>query len=91
MAALTLSQNAPGVQPINVGTGQGYSVLEMIRAFEGASGREIPYVVTDRRPGDIATSLADPARAAETLDWRATRTLDDMCRDAWAWQRGRNR
>lgn len=91
LAALALTGDTPGVQPINVGTGQGYSVLEMIRAFETASGREIPYVITDRRPGDIAASLADPSRAAERLGWRATRSLEDMCRDAWAWQRGRNR
>ena len=91
LAALTLTGETPGVQPINVGTGTGYSVLEMIRAFETASGRVIPYVVTDRRPGDIATSLADPTRATKILNWQARRTLEDMCRDVWAWQRGRNR
>ncbi len=91
LAALNLTGAETGVQPINVGTGRGYSVLDMIRAFEAASGRDIPYVITDRRPGDIAASLADPARAAAVLGWHATRTLDDMCRDAWAWQRGRNR
>lgn len=91
LAALYLTGEKSGVQAINVGTGRGYSVLEMIRAFKAASGRDIPYVLTDRRPGDIATSLADPSRAADMLNWRATRGLDDMCQDAWAWQRGRNR
>lgn len=91
LAALALTGAETGVQPINVGTGRGYSVLEMIRAFETASGREIPFVITDRRAGDIARSLADPARAAAKLGWQARRDLEDMCRDAWAWQRGRNR
>ncbi len=91
LAALDLTGQGPGVEALNLGTGQGYSVLEMIRAFEAASGREVPFVITDRRPGDIATSLADPSRAADRMGWRATRGLEDMCRDAWAWQRGRNR
>lgn len=91
LAALGLTGEGPGVHAINVGTGQGYSVLEMVRAFERASGRRIPYVITDRRPGDIATSLADPSRAAERMNWRAERGLQDMCDDAWAWQQGRNR
>ena len=91
LAALTLTGAGPGVHAINVGTGQGYSVMEMIRAFEAASGREIPYVITNRRQGDIAASLADPSRAAERLNWRAARGLDEMCRDAWAWQRRRNK
>ncbi len=89
--ALDLTGRAPGVHAINVGTGRGYSVLEMIRAFAAASGAEIPYAITDRRPGDVATSLADPSLAAERLGWRAEHDIDRMCRDAWAWQRGRNR
>jgi len=91
LAALGLTGEGPGVQAINVGTGQGYSVLEMIRTFERVSGTKVPYTVTARRPGDIATSLADPGLAAERLGWRAARGLDDMCADAWRWQRGRNR
>jgi len=91
LAALDLTGTAPGVEALNLGTGQGYSVMEMIRAFEAASGREVPFVITGRRPGDIATSLADPSAAQARMGWRATRGLDDMCRDAWAWQRGRNR
>ena len=91
LAALDLTGRAGGVEAINLGTGQGYSVMDMIRAFEAASGREVPFVIADRRPGDVAVSLADPSRAAERMGWRAERGLDDMCRDAWAWQRGRNR
>jgi UDP-glucose 4-epimerase len=90
LAALALTGRETGVQAINVGTGQGYSVLEMIAAFETAAGRKIPFVITDRRPGDIARSLADPARAHDRLGWQAGRGLDEMCRDAWAWQRNRN-
>lgn len=91
LAALALTGVGPGVHAINVGTGRGYSVLEMIRAFEAASGKSVPFQVTARRPGDIATSLADPTRAHDQLNWQATRDLEDMCRDAWAWQRGRNK
>ena len=90
LAALDLTGEGPGVQAINVGTGQGYSVMEMIRAFEAASGKDVPFVITDRRPGDIATSVANPEKAKSLMGWQATRNLDDMCRDAWAWQRGRN-
>jgi UDP-glucose 4-epimerase len=90
LAALELTGTDMGVDAINVGTGQGYSVLEMVQAFEAASGRSVPYVITDRRPGDIATSLADPTRAADRLSWTAERGLDDMCADTWRWQRSRN-
>jgi UDP-glucose 4-epimerase len=71
---------------LNLGTGQGYSVLEMVRAFEQASGRPVPYRITDRRPGDIATCYADPAGAARVLDWRAAKGLEEMCADHWRWQ-----
>lgn len=91
LAALELIMRETGVEAINIGTGQGYSVLDMVRAFEAASGKEIPYVITDRRPGDVATLLADPSRAAERLGWRAERDLSDMCTDAWNWQAGRLR
>ena len=90
LSALELTGKEPGVQAINIGTGQGYSVLEMVRTFEEVSDRKVPVVMTARRPGDIATSLADPALAETRMGWRATRDLKDMCRDAWAWQRGRN-
>lgn len=71
---------------VNLGTGRGYSVLEMVRAFEQASGRPIPYQVTGRRPGDIATCYADPKRAWDVLDWRARKGLAEMCADHWRWQ-----
>ena len=71
----------------NLGTGQGYSVLELVRAFEAASGREIPYDIVARRPGDVAACYADPSLAAERLGWRAQRDLAAMCADSWRWQR----
>lgn len=71
---------------VNLGTGQGYSVLEMIRAFEQASGKSVPYQIVGRRPGDIATCYADPAMASRVLDWRAKRGLAEMCADHWRWQ-----
>lgn len=86
LAALEVTGRGGGVQAINVGTGKGHSVIEMIRAFEKASGENVPYVIADRRSGDTATSLADPERARIRMGWQATRNLDDMCRDAWAWQ-----
>ncbi|MCV2217486.1 UDP-glucose 4-epimerase GalE [Thauera sp. Sel9] len=75
-----------GVTTLNLGTGRGYSVLEMVRAFEQASGREVPFDIVDRRPGDVAACWADPNRAAEVLGWRAERDLAAMCEDAWRWQ-----
>lgn len=68
------------------GTGNGYSVLEMVAAMKKASGRDIPYEVTARRGGDLATVYADPAKAREELGWEAKRGLDEMCADAWRWQ-----
>ena len=76
----------PGVVVYSLGTGRGYSVLEMAAAFAKASGREIPYKIVDRRPGDIATCYADPGKAQRELHWSATRGLEEMCRDAWRWQ-----
>ena len=75
-----------GVRVWNLGSGQGTSVLEMIHAFERASGREIPYEVVDRRPGDLPAFWADPTKAEQELGWRTSRTVDDMCRDTWTWQ-----
>ncbi|MEY3002508.1 MAG: hypothetical protein RLZZ428_883 [Pseudomonadota bacterium] len=77
-------QNSPLIT--NLGTGVGYSVLDMVKAFEKASGRNVPYKLVDRRPGDIATCYADPSYAKETLGWEATRDIEEMCRDAWNWQ-----
>ena len=75
------------VIPINLGTGAGHSVLEVVRAFEAASGQAIPYDVVGRRPGDVAQVWADPSRAQDLLGWRAERSLEEMCADAWRWQR----
>jgi UDP-glucose 4-epimerase len=77
-----------GVLAVNLGTGQGYSVLEMVRAFERASGRKVPYKIVARRPGDIGSVYADPSLAMKVLGWKATRGIDDMCRDGWKWQSG---
>lgn len=71
---------------LNLGTGHGYSVLDMVRAFEWASGRRVPYQIAPRRPGDIATCYADPMQAWHLLDWRAKKDLADMCADHWRWQ-----
>lgn len=68
------------------GTGTGYSVLQMVAAFEKASGRKIPYKIVGRRAGDIAANYADVSLSHRLLGWRATRTLDDMCADTWRWQ-----
>lgn len=71
---------------VNLGTGQGYSVLEMVKAFEAASGRDVPYKIAPRRSGDIAIFYADPKEAEALLGWKAERTLKDMCTDHWRWQ-----
>ncbi|RJQ76341.1 MAG: UDP-glucose 4-epimerase GalE [Desulfobacteraceae bacterium] len=76
----------PGVVIYNLGTGKGYSVLDMIKAFEQASGRKVAYRIVGRRPGDIAICYADPAKAKRELAWEAERGIEDMCRDAWRWQ-----
>ena len=73
---------------VNLGTGNGYSVLEIVRAFEKASGKSVPYKVAPRRPGDVASCYADPGYALKSLGWRAARGLEDMCADAWRWQCG---
>lgn len=73
---------------MNLGTGRGYSVLEMVKAFEAASGRKVAYRIAPRRPGDIAQCYADPTLADELLGWRAERGLAAMCADGWRWQSG---
>jgi UDP-glucose 4-epimerase len=75
-----------GCTAFNLGTGQGYSVLELVRAFEKASGRPVPYQFAPRRPGDVASSYASPTLAAQLLGWQPQRGLDDMCIDSWRWQ-----
>ncbi len=86
LKALEKLQSHVGVVTYNLGTGQGYSVLEMVRAFEEASGQKVPYKICDRRPGDIAACYADPAKAKEELGFVATHTLKEMCEDTWRWQ-----
>ena len=76
-----------GVDIYNLGTGVGYSVLDVVHAFEKASGEKIPYQVTDRRPGDIATCYSDPSKAAKELGWKAERGIEEMCEDSWRWQK----
>lgn len=76
-----------GTEVFNIGTGVGYSVLDMVKAFEKANNIKVPYVITDRRPGDIATCYADSTKAAELLGWKAEKNLEDMCRDTWNWQK----
>ena len=75
-----------GVFICNLGTGHGYSVLDVIHAFEKACGKELPYVIRERRPGDIATCYSSPAKAEKELGWTAEYDLEDMCRDSWNWQ-----
>jgi UDP-glucose 4-epimerase len=86
LAALTRLEKHPGLVTCNLGTGKGYSVLEILRAFERTIGRAIPHRITARRPGDVAEAWADPTRARSELGWVATRGLDEMCVDAWRWQ-----
>ncbi|MDQ6716221.1 MAG: GDP-mannose 4,6-dehydratase, partial [Actinomycetota bacterium] len=84
-----LNKLADSDRPIstwNLGTGTGTSVLQMVAAFERASGRTIPYEVVSRRAGDLPVSFADPSRANAELGWQATRSVDDMCADVWRWQ-----
>ena len=78
-----LAKNQPGVYVYNLGTGVGYSVLDVIHAYEKACGHELPYQIMGRRPGDIAQCYADPAKAEKELGWKAERNLEDMCRDSW--------
>ena len=75
-----------GAVPINLGTGRGYSVLEVVAAFERAAGRKVPYRIVARRPGDVPSCYADTRKARERLGWQAKRGLDDMCADGWRWQ-----
>ena len=85
--ALDYATTHTGCEAFNLGTGQGYSVLELVRAFEHASGRKIPCTITQRRPGDVAEIWANPARAMQVLGWAAQYDLAAMCADTWRWQR----
>ena len=84
--ALNKIENETGVLIYNLGTGKGYSVLDVVKAFEKASGVKVPYKIVERRPGDLATVYSDPAKAKAELNWEAERGLDDMCADSYRWQ-----
>ena len=84
--ALEKMVSVTGVLTVNLGTGEGYSVLDMVKAFEQASGRTVPYEIAPRRSGDIAACYADPSYAREVLGWEAEKGIDEMCADAWRWQ-----
>jgi len=86
LKALQKIETFDKVMTINLGTGQGYSVLDMVKAFGKASNKNIPYKIAPRRAGDIAKCYADPTYAQKVLGWSATKDLDDMCRDSWRWQ-----
>lgn len=86
LAALRALEKEGGILTVNLGTGRGYSVLEMVRAFEQASGRPVPYRIAPRREGDVAVCYADPSLAREKLGWQAGRGIEAMCEDTWRWQ-----
>ena len=86
VAAMKYLCEHSGEAVFNLGTGTGYSVLDMVKAFESANGVKVPYVIAPRRPGDLATCYADPAKSAELLGWTAQKDQNDMCRDTWNWQ-----
>lgn len=86
LAALQAFEKTRGLMTVNLGTGRGYSVLEMIKAFSASSGRDVPYDIVARRPGDVAVCYADPSQASGVLGWSASRGIEAMCRDHWRWQ-----
>jgi UDP-glucose 4-epimerase len=87
LSALEELSEEPGIEAYNLGTGTGYSVLEVIETFEEATGQQVPYSVSERREGDVVRCFANPSKAIEELDWRPERNLYDMCLDAWNWTR----
>lgn len=84
--AIDKLEKSPGLVTYNLGTGNGYSVLDLVKAFSKASGREIPYKITSRRPGDVAECYADPSKANRELGWKAQYDINEMCEDSWRWQ-----
>ena len=86
VAAVDYMESNKGEAVFNLGTGTGYSVLDMVKAFETANGIPVPYVIAERRPGDLATCYADPTKSREILGWTAKHDQTDMCRDTWNWQ-----
>jgi len=87
LAALKALEGQPDLLTMNLGTGRGYSVLEMIKAFADVTGRKINYRIVARRPGDVAECYADPSLAFRLMGWRAQRGVEAMCADAWRWQK----
>ncbi len=87
VAAMDYCSAHRGIEVINLGTGRGYSVLEMVKAFQSVNGVAVPYEITGRRAGDLPAYYADTAKAKRVLGWEAQLTLEDMCRDTWNWQR----
>ena len=87
LAALGYAEAHAGCEVFNLGTGKGVSVLEMVNTFSSVNGVEVPYIIGERRAGDLATVYADPAKAEQVLGWHAKRTVADMCRDSWNWQK----
>ena len=87
VAAVKFVTENTGCEVFNLGTGTGYSVLDMVHTFEKANGVAVPYQITDRRPGDLATCYADPGKSEAVLGWKAEKNLEDMCRDSWNWQK----
>ena len=87
LAALEALDADGGLLTVNLGTGRGYSVLEMVTAFSQASGRPVPYEIVERRPGDVASCYADPTHANAVLGWEAQRGIEEMCEDHWRWQK----
>lgn len=86
LRAFDFARRRRGFTPVNLGTGRGVSVLQLVRAFEAATGRSIPFSIVERRPGDIAACWADPSAAARLLGWRAERSIEQACADGWRWQ-----
>jgi len=86
LAALDYVMNHQTIEAVNLGTGTGYSVLDVVKAFTTATGQAVPYVITDRRPGDIASCYADPEKAFNLFSWKTEKNIEEMCRDSWKWQ-----
>ena len=86
VAAIEYVDTHPGCEVFNLGTGVGYSVLDMVNTFQSVNNVPVPYQIVERRPGDLATCYADPVKSAEILGWKAEKTLSDMCQDSWRWQ-----
>ena len=87
IAVLEYSKEHSGCEVFNLGTGQGYSVLDLVAAFERVNGVRVPYEIVDRRPGDIAVCYASTRKASEVLGWKAEKGIDEMCRDSWGWEK----